>query len=912
MEKAVSQNNGFLDRTTVLLILIILLGALLRLHGLASRSLWYDEGCTIAQSKQIDPSFRFFSLDTISDPPVIAVMVRVLESVLSFFPALQPTSVTYDFLLRLIPCVFSIIALPAIFLVCRILTANDKASLLATLLGAVSPFQIYYAQELKAYSIYLAVSLAALYCFLKTLEEDQPRYWIGLVLAEALSMYVHLFSVWNIALFNLFFVLTLPWHTRKLVKWAVAQAIVALLILPAVLLAYQWSIVYESIQANSWALRPDAKSALITFKTFFAGYGANSRVYWPIFVLSAVLFLGGLFALRRRKSALLLVLVLTVLPIVANVIIWRVRDFPFYEHRIFIFSGAVCYCVAALGIVSIPWRALRAGAALLLIALILAALPDYYSQSLHPFQTHRMGVRHKVANRDAAAFIESQWREGDFIGHASHFTLFPFYHYLPDAPQSGLRLTEAERRGFLMALPNEPLWERYHAIPVRAELATKDARRIWLVESWWEPFEPPGFVKHLRDWHDGHFVHVLSKGFDGITVSLYVNDPALLLHAECNQISDSGSSAVTAYRFDPTERAAPISGLSSNLIDGAAAAIDGTVRVSHLAPTSFSARLHLAIADAYGVTIAGQRLSCAFDDIDRDGLAETLSFPSANVQLRVGGAARIGEQHFSLIAMDPHSQRALLAALPLQGTPAEPLQCILASLLPDQRPIECQVYASAKTVTPAEFTSSDPSTDTWTLASQYRGPSCPPEPGIPAMVANLTSSTPQGKAIYKDLVLSTGRYAVFVWAMRTADAPNKSSATARFSTRSLSALQEERPIGEVQPNDPSATWGWAWLPAGSLQSDGQPFRLTVSAYNNDLLARASFSMGPVIFIEDNKGGLSPQTNSHQTTIGLDPHSMQQVTFPLPTMQGNNTYLTVEFWDSAANESRTLSCRIPSS
>ena len=535
MKNAALQKNAFSNRTRILLILIILLGAILRLHGLASRSIWYDEGCTIAQSKQIDLSFRFFNVDVISDPPVLAAMVHLWESLLAVLcPTLQHTDVAYDFLLRLLPCVFSIVTLPLIFVVCRLLTANDRAALLATLLAAISPFQVYYAQELKAYSVYLAVSLAAFICFLKALQEDRLRYWTGLVLLEAVSMYVHFFSVWNIALFNLYFLLTLPQgrffeaaaqHNRTLVKWTVAQAAVALLILPAVLFASQWSIILQSIP-NPWSVRPDAKSALITFKTFFAGYSADSRVYWPIFILTAILFLYGLFVLRRRKNSLLLILILTVLPIVANVIIWRAKHFPAYDYRIFIFSGALCYCVVALALVSLPWKLLRVGTALVLITLILATLHDYYAQNLHPLRTHRMGVRYKVANRDAAALIASQWREGDFIGHASHFTLFPFYHYLPNAPQSYLRLTEDELMGFLQSLPNEALWERYHAIPVRAEQATKNAQRVWLVESWWEPFELPPQVVQLRDWLDSHFTRESSRAFDGVTVYLYVRSPS--------------------------------------------------------------------------------------------------------------------------------------------------------------------------------------------------------------------------------------------------------------------------------------------------------------------------------------------------------------------------------------------------
>ena len=70
------------------------------------------------------------------------------------------------------------------------------------------------------------------------------------------------------------------------------------------------------------------------------------------------------------------------------------------------------------------------------------------------------------------------------------------------------------------------LWERYHAVPVRAEIATKNARRIWLVESWWEPFELPPQVLQLRGWLDSHFTRELSRAFDGVTVDLYVRGPS--------------------------------------------------------------------------------------------------------------------------------------------------------------------------------------------------------------------------------------------------------------------------------------------------------------------------------------------------------------------------------------------------
>ena len=516
--------NARSNRTLALLAVIVLLGAALRLYDLASRSIWYDEGFTLALAQRIDWSFSFFNVDTTTDAPLLAILVHLWEWVLSWIPGLAPGSFAYDYLIRLIPCVFAILAVPLTFAVCRRAFEDERAALIAAFLCAISPFQIFYAQELKSYSLYLALSLASVYCLLQALETGRRGYWAGLVVCLTLCVYSHFFSAWNVLLVNLYFLLTWRRYGKHLRAWIVSQTALVLLCLPAAILAFQANAIVTRI-TNIYTIPPDTKSAFITFKTFFAGYGPHALVYWPLFLIAAVLFLYGLWSLRNRRQALIFAFVFVFVPIVANVIVWRMRHFPMYEHRLFIFSGAVAYGIAACGLAAGSRGYWRAGILALIAALTLPCLRDYYAHNLHPLMSHRMGVRYKVQCREAAAYVASQIKDGDVVGHSSHFTYFPFLHYLQRVPvkQHVLRLTEGELTGFLAAYPKPAIWNTYGCLPMYVQGIAPAARRLWLVESWWEPFDLNPLVINIRRWLDEHMTRTETKSFDGLTVYLYDN-----------------------------------------------------------------------------------------------------------------------------------------------------------------------------------------------------------------------------------------------------------------------------------------------------------------------------------------------------------------------------------------------------
>ena len=280
--------------------------------------------------------------------------------------------------------------------------------------------------------------------------------------------------------------------------------------------------VYMSVR-NIYNIRPNALHGLITFKTFLAGYTGRTAVYGPLFVLGMLLFLAGLWRLRARPRTLALALLLAVGPVCANVIVWRLRTFPMYEHRLFVFSGLMVCGVAGLGLASLRPAAARWAAAAVLLALMAPCLSDYYGQRLHPAMDYRMGVRYKVDSRAAAQYIALHAKAGDTVGHASHFTYLPMRYYLErhPLPQRCLRLTESELTGFLDTLPNKTLWDNFGVTPRMLPEVAAEGPRMWYVESWWEPSEIPPHVRDMRRWLEGHGRAVDRQQFDGVTVTLF-------------------------------------------------------------------------------------------------------------------------------------------------------------------------------------------------------------------------------------------------------------------------------------------------------------------------------------------------------------------------------------------------------
>lgn len=500
-----------------LIIFIILIGAALRLYHLGEASLWYDEAGSVFLAQQhADFTFEALAPDKNTDPPLFLYVIRDWDALVGLINT-DITSETHDFLLRLLPCLAGIVCIGLVYIVTRLITADTKVALTAAFLYAISPFQVYYARELRAYTLYTALCLLTTYVVVKALRHNLLRHWVLMTFLMATMMYLHYSSLWVIAAFNAYFLLTFAANRHHLRAWIASQITVLILIMPSLLNAAHISSYFENIKYR-WFPAPTLKTALITFKTFFAGYSPSVVAYWVLFAIASALCCYACYVYRKHSQRLALFLALILVPIVASLIIWNIK-FPMYEHRLFIFSGAVTSILVAVGLCTLPKRLSR-----LILAVFVAAtvpcLADVYAHRLHPIEAHRIGVWDKVQVREAAAFINTNTEPGDHLGHPSHFTWYSFRHYCP-LPQTILAYTEADLSAMVDNFGCESVIRENHMMPEPIDAVAHTAQRIWLADATGIVFHPPEKVAQFRAWLETHGTREASKTFGGITVSCY-------------------------------------------------------------------------------------------------------------------------------------------------------------------------------------------------------------------------------------------------------------------------------------------------------------------------------------------------------------------------------------------------------
>ena len=530
------------------LCLITALAAALRFYGLSRFSIWYDESTSLFSIQFVDWNFTFLRGGEMRLIPLFPIILFFWHGFVDQIPGVVMGSERSDFFLRLLPLFFGIFLVPLTFFAGRYLTGDPKAGLFASLLVAISPFHIYYAQELRPHTLYALLVLAAqLYSF-RALQEDRIKLWVLAVVLSSLSFYAYYFSVFYMVSINLFVLLFLAFYRARMKRWILSQIFLGVSLIPAVWLALFVFRTYTKAQ-EQWFPDPNLRIVGISLKNFFAGYSPTPEVYWPLFLIAGAACLAGIFSLRSKPRIATFLVMMSVAPLLVEVVFWSTQNFAFYTHRAQLAYSPTLYILAGAGITSLRPRWLGGIAAGLIVLLTVPTLADHYAQRLHPAWDHRSGARYKVDSRSAAAYIAERLREGDFVAHSSSFTLGPFrYHYL-DAPQSYVGFTDEEVQGHLKGFPDLKTWESVGFLPVRIEDVSDPAKRVWYVQSWWEPEDPAPLVHELRAWYDAHGVRIDRREFDGLTVFLFDLNPALRANTRAAWVADFGISEVPLYDF---------------------------------------------------------------------------------------------------------------------------------------------------------------------------------------------------------------------------------------------------------------------------------------------------------------------------------------------------------------------------
>src|SRR4051794_8208999 len=96
--------------------------------------------------------------------------------------------------LRIVSLLAGLGSIPLTYLVGQ-RTVGSPAALVGAVLVALSPFQIYYATEARAYALMMFFTLAAVLMLLVALERGRAGWWVAYALSVAAAAYTHYTSV---------------------------------------------------------------------------------------------------------------------------------------------------------------------------------------------------------------------------------------------------------------------------------------------------------------------------------------------------------------------------------------------------------------------------------------------------------------------------------------------------------------------------------------------------------------------------------------------------------------------------------------------------------------------------------------------------------------------------------------------
>ena len=124
--------------TVVAVLLVVVLGAVLRLYQLGSQPLWVDEATSLRFARQ--SLSGLWSWSTIVDPGNPPLYYSLLHGWLVFGDS--------EATLRFMSVVFGVLTIPLVYILGRTIR-DHRLGIVGALLFAISPFQVWYAQEAR-------------------------------------------------------------------------------------------------------------------------------------------------------------------------------------------------------------------------------------------------------------------------------------------------------------------------------------------------------------------------------------------------------------------------------------------------------------------------------------------------------------------------------------------------------------------------------------------------------------------------------------------------------------------------------------------------------------------------------------------------------------------------------------------
>jgi len=469
-----------------LILLIVLLGAALRIYNLSGESVWFDEAVTSQVSELgIGDLIGWMINENDNNPPLYYILMH-------FWVSLFGDS---EFSLRLPSAIVGTFSVLMLYLVGKWVFDRTTA-LIASLILAVSVFHIEYSQEARSYSLLAFLTLCSFYFFLKTLSGSKTLYIVAYIISSVLLLYSHFYGVFILIVQNIFcftrYFVRRDMFSLGLSKWITLQIITGLLFVPGLLIWYKNTV---AMQGGFWLAEP---SVIDVVRYFYHFTGRDYVLFILFFILAAFSFISfknighsnnikdmldikdspdkSLFL--SNVDAMYLLLLWLFVPILVPFLI-SLFSTPILHTRYIIGSSLAFYLLVAKGVYNLNAKRLRVIIPLAILVLSIWPLRMYYVDA------------HKHQWRETLAYLEENAEDNDSV------FVYPVFD---------VRTTEYYRER-----------EDLRFVPLTPESASELPDRFWVVIGLFAKTDEQAIVRGMLREYDLKLV----KSFSRLNLYLY-------------------------------------------------------------------------------------------------------------------------------------------------------------------------------------------------------------------------------------------------------------------------------------------------------------------------------------------------------------------------------------------------------
>ncbi|MBL7130655.1 MAG: glycosyltransferase family 39 protein [Candidatus Omnitrophica bacterium] len=525
-------------RYIIILGLILVTALALRMYSLDRYSFWYDEAIAVLDARRVD---QLFPLSKLFDGNFLLnhhdYLMLYTHGFVYYWKMLFGES---EFALRLSSVIFSLLSIYALYVLAKDFF-DIKIARLTAFLIAISPFHIYYSQELRPYAAICLFTLISAYSFLKVITGGSKKYWLAYISFSVLSVYFQYMNLMVLLSFCIFFIFRIKKYKHLLMSFLLSHGVIIILLIPVFLTLYPnlEFVLHNKIPSEMsdfpiWRAEINIKSLIYTLKNFSIGYNIDYHSLAGKCATLTCLFLflsGALWSFRKIGMKLLLTCLFT--PLLTMFFISKIKSC--YVDRYF-FSVFPFYLLgAAIGLsrmnkktVFIFVLAITAFNYLALRNYNLNYLPDEYAQ--------HVGVVERQNIKGFDKFISDNYKIGDRIIHTCRNTVFPLKFYIRQTSPNADLIQKIDRGTVIVFNPDVFKEKELFRIDYKGLHPTiflpeefkiaKDLEknhRLWIVFSSWrfkgidsQEYEvikriKENFKEDRLEEFDGAFVYLFSK-----------------------------------------------------------------------------------------------------------------------------------------------------------------------------------------------------------------------------------------------------------------------------------------------------------------------------------------------------------------------------------------------------------------